>query len=177
VTTRRLALVCGGIRLHNAGQLGADMIKTFAAAILAALFTGCAYSHVASTAATFRQSESGAPLMLQISRHLDTVVPGPDDEEDQLLALEVRDFQLNERLKIPSEKVTPEFTVTRFGPRSKGESFSGFIILRKITADQVDAYLRLAVTARTESGKYTQRARFRGNYSFTQRTEAGDSAP
>ena len=147
------------------------MMKTFAAAILAALFTGCAYSHVASTAGSFRQSESGASLRLQISRHLDTVVPGPDDEEDQLLALEVRDFRPNERLKIPSENVTPEFTVTRFGPRSKGESFSGFIIVKKITADQVDAYLRLVITARTESGTYTQRVKFRGEYSFTQRRQ------
>jgi hypothetical protein len=73
--------------------------------------------------------------------------------------------------------VSAEFTATRFGPSSKGESFSGFIIVKKITADQVDAYLRLAVTARTESGSYTQRAKFRGNYSFTQRTPAGDPSP
>ena len=129
--------------------------------------------------ATFNQPAPplGGPLVLKISRHVDTVVHGPDDEEDQLLILKVRDVRLNQRLKIPSENVKAEFTATRFGPRSKGESFKGYLIVRKITADQVDAYLHLDINARTESGTYKQTAKFHGNFSFWQRTQESGSAP
>ncbi len=144
------------------------------------LAVGCSYSHIASTSATFNrvapalgadatQAPPG-PLVLKIARHLDTVVRGPDTDEDQLLVLEVRDFRLNQRLTIPSGNVTPEFTATRFGPRSKGESFNGYLIMSKISSNQVAAYLHLDLTARTESGSYIQTAKFHGEYKFFRET-------
>jgi hypothetical protein len=136
---------------------------------LTILASACSYSHVATTSGTFNRVAQSGPLVLKISRHLDTVVRGPDSEEDQLLVLEVHDYQLNQRLPIPSDKVSAQFTVTRFGPRSIGENFTGFLIVRKVGTDQVDAHLHLNVTARTESGDYTQTAKFRGEYSFTYR--------
>lgn len=144
---------------------------------LVALFAGCAYSHISYTGSTFQQPTTGGPLELRITRHLDTVVPGPDDEEDQTLILKVRDFRLNQKLKIPSGNVTPEFTATRFGPRSKGESYRGFLIVRKVAADHVDAYLHLDVAARTESDSYKQTAKFHGNFSFSQLMEKSGSTP
>ena len=144
---------------------------------LLTLVTGCAYSHVGPAASTFQQPATGGPLELRIARHLDTVVPGPDDEEDQTLILKVQNVRLNQRLKIPSDNVTPEFTATRFGPRSTGESYSGYVILRKITPGQVNAYLHLDVIARTESGAYKQTERFRGNYSFRPRTAENVPTP
>ena len=152
-------------------------MRTIFALGLVALFAGCAYSHVASTGSTFQQPTTGGPLELRIARHLDTIVSGPDDEEDQVLVLKVRDVRLNQRLKIPSDTVTPEFTATRFGPRSEGEHFKGFLIVRKVTPDQVDAYLHLDVIARTESGTYKQSAAFHGNFSFWQRTEENGATP
>ena len=149
-------------------------MRTIIAASLLALASACSYSHVASTSATFNRvgpaadgdaAQSG-PLVLKIGRHLDTVLRGPDIEEDQLLVLEVRGFRLNQRLGIPSEDVTPEFTATRFGPRSKGESFTGYLIIKNISTNQVAAYVHVDVTAHTESGRYTQTAKFHGEYKF-----------
>ena len=143
---------------------------------LAALASACSYSHIGSTSATFSRvppalgadavPAPGGPLVLKINRHLDTVMRGPDTDEDQLLVLEVRDFRLNQRLAIPSEDVTAEFTATRFGPRSTGNSFSGFLILRKVGAKQVVAYLHLDVTASTADARYVQTAKFRGEHKF-----------
>jgi hypothetical protein len=146
---------------------------------LAAFASACSYSHVGPANATFNQPGPplGGPLVLKISRHVDTIVHGPDDEEDQLLTLEVRDVRLNQRLVIPSENVKAEFTATRFGPRSQGDSFSGYLIVRKITADEVDAYLHLDIAARTKSGSYKQTAKFHGNFSFTCRAPDNDSVP
>jgi len=119
----------------------------------------------------------GGPLVLKISRHVDTVVRGPDPEEDQLLVLTVKDFRIGQKLKIPSGSVTPEFTATRFEPSSRGENFVGYIIVKKVTANKVDASLRLDVTARTASASYTQTAKFHGDYSFVYRAPDSDSAP
>ena len=107
-----------------------------------------------------------APLTLAIRRHLDTVVRGPDNEEDQLLVLRVRNYRLKDRLPVPSDTVAPDFTVTRFGPTSKGQTYVGYLIIKKITADKVEAYLHLDVTASTASGSYTQTAEFDGDFTF-----------
>ena len=150
-------------------------------AVLTTFVSACNYSHVGPAAATFSrpapslgagslQAQAG-PLVLRVRRHLDTVVRGPDNEEDQLLVLAVRDFQLNRKLRIPSDNVTPEFTATRFGPSSKGQGFTGYLVVKKITLRKVDAYLHIDVTASTASGSYTQTAKFHGNFSFVQRTE------
>ena len=151
-------------------------MRTIIIVSLLAVASACSYSHIGSTSATFyratpapdadaAQAQSG-PFILKIRRHLDTVIRGPDTEEDQLLVLDVRDIRLNQRLKIPSENVTAEFTATRFGPRSTGNSFSGFLILRKVGANQVVAYLHLEVTASTADGRYVQTAKFRGEHKF-----------
>lgn len=150
-------------------------------AALTTFVSACNYSHVGPAAATFSrpapplgagslQAQAG-PLVLRVRRHLDTVVRGPDNEEDQLLVLAVRDFQLNRKLQIPSDNVTPEFTATRFGPSSKGQDFTGYLVVKKITPRKVDAYLHIDVTASTAAGSYTQTAKFHGNFSFVQRTE------
>ena len=163
-------------------------MKTIAFVVcLAAFASACNYSHVGSPSTTFNrgtpplgaavdEAQSG-PLVLKISRHLDTVVRGPDPEEDQLLVLTIKDFRIGQKLKIPSESVTPEFTATRFEPGSQGESFVGYLIVRKVTPEKVDASLHLDVTARTASASYTQTAKFHGNYSFVYRAPDNDSAP
>jgi hypothetical protein len=160
-------------------------MKPIIATLLLALATACSYSHVGPSAGTFSRptppvgggSLEGqvGPLVLQISRHLDTVIGGPDNEEDQTLILHVQGYRLNQRLPIPSESVTPDFTATRFGPTSKGGEFRGYLIIRKITADKIEAYLHLDVTAITASGKYTETAKFHGNYTFRHSDE--DTAP
>jgi hypothetical protein len=114
-------------------------------------------------------------LELRISRHLDTIMRGPDSEEDQVLVLKVRDFRLNQRLQIPSDNVTAEFTATRFGPRSKGEAFNGYLIVKKIMPGKVEAAVHLDVTARTALGSYSQTAKFHGNYTFTQTADEGST--
>jgi hypothetical protein len=163
-------------------------MKTITLAFCLAIFaSACNYSHVGSPSTTFNrgtpplgaamnETQSG-PLVLKISRHLDTVVRGPDPEEDQLLVLTVRNFRPGQKLKIPSESVTPEFTATRFEPSSRGESFVGYLIVRKVTADKVDASVHLSVTARNASGSYTQTAKFHGNYSFVYRAPYNDLLP
>ena len=163
-------------------------MRTITLTVCLAIFaSACNYSHVGSPSTTFNrgtppmgaavnEAQSG-PLVLKISRHLDTVVRGPDPEEDQLLVLTVRNFRPGQKLKIPSESVTPEFTVTRFEPGSRGDRFVGYLVVRKVTADKVDASLQLDVTARTASGSYTQTAKFHGTYSFIYRAPDNDSAP
>jgi hypothetical protein len=89
----------------------------------------------------------------------------------------VLNSRLNQKLKIPSTTVMPEFTVRRFGPRSTGVSYSGYLILRKITPDLVDAYLYLDVIARTESGVYKQTAKFHGNFSFRRQMDESGPTP
>ena len=172
-------LVSAEILSHTRGSLDYRKMRALILAIgLTTLTSACSYSHIASTSATFTRvapalgadaAQTGS-LVLKITRHLDTVLRGPDIDEDQLLVLEVRDFRLNQRLTIPSENVTPEFTATRFGPRSTGNSFSGFLILRKTSADQIVAYLHLDVTASTANGRYVQTAKFRGEHKFYRET-------
>jgi hypothetical protein len=151
-------------------------MKPIVVTVLLALACGCSYSHIGPAVATFSRptpplgaghlETQAAPLTLAIRRHLDTVVHGPDKEEDQLLVLKIHNFRLNDRLPIPSDTVTPDFTATRFGPSSKGQNYVGYLIIRKITPGSVEAYLHLDVTASTSSGSYTQTAKFRGNYKF-----------
>jgi hypothetical protein len=108
----------------------------------------------------------GDRLILKLERHMDTIVRGPDIDEDQLLVLEVRDYQIGQKLLIPSAQVRPEFSVTRFGPSSRGESYRGYLIIRRIEDRQLQARLKLTVTAKTASGDYIQNSRFRGDYTF-----------
>jgi hypothetical protein len=151
-------------------------MKAIVVTVLLVLACGCSYSHIGPAVATFSRptpplgagqlETQVAPLTLAIRRHLDTVVHGPDNEEDQLLVLKVHNFRLNDRLPIPSDTVAPDFTATRFGPSSKGQNYVGYLIIRRITPGSVEAYLHLDVTASTLSGSYTQTAKFRGNYKF-----------
>ena len=151
-------------------------MKPIVVTALAVLTSACSYSHIGPAVATFNRptpplgagslETQVAPLTLAIRRHLDTVVHGPDIEEDQLLVLKVHNYRLNVRLPIPSNTVTPDFTASRFGPTSKGQTFSGYLIIRRITPGSVEASLHLDVTASTLSGKYTQSAKFRGDYKF-----------
>ena len=163
------------------------MKTTTLLACLTIFVSACNYSHVGNPNTTFDRLSPplgvatneipDGPLVLRISRHLDTVIRGPDIEEDQHLVLTVQHFRIGQKLRIPSESVTPEFTVTRFGPNSRGDTFNGYIVVRKVGATRVDASLQLDVTARTSSGSYTQTAKFHGNYSFVYETADNDSQP
>jgi hypothetical protein len=163
-------------------------MKTIILAVCLATFaSACNYSHVGPATATFNRpppplgtatdETAGGPLVLRVRRHLDTVVHGPDSDEDQLLVLTVQDYRIGQKLKIPSVNVTPEFTVTRFGPGSRGDTFNGYLVVRKVSEDKVDASLHLDVTAHTRSGSYTQTAKFRGDYHFFYVTPDNDSSP
>ena len=116
------------------------------------------------------QTQTG-PLVLRVRRHVDTILHGPDNEEDQLLVVEVRNFQFNHKLQIPSDNVTLEFVATRFGPSSKGQGFGGYLVVKKITPREVDAYLHINVMASTASGSYTQTEKFHGDFTFMKGTE------
>jgi len=152
------------------------MKTTLLAVVLAAFASACSYTHIGPATSTFVRpapavdagslAAQAGPLVLRISRHVDTILRGPDIEEDQLLVLEVHDFRINQRLQIPSDSVAPQFTVTRFGPSSKGDAFTGYLIVKKVTARRVEAYVHVDVTASTTSGSYTQTAKFHGNYTF-----------
>lgn len=155
------------------------MRTTILAVILGMVASACNYSHTGPAATTFSRptpplgagslvAQTG-PLVLKISRHVDTILNGPDNEEDQLLILQVRDFRLNQRLQVPSDSVSPQFTVTRFGPSSKGDVFNGYLVVRKVTPSKVYVYLHLDVTATTPSGSYSQIAKFHGDFTFVQR--------
>ena len=156
-------------------------MRRITVAILLTLVSGCNYSHIGPAAATFSQpvpalgagslQAQAGPLVLRVRRHVDTILHGPDNEEDQLLVMEVQNFRLNQRLQLPSDNVTPDFTATRFGPSSKGQTFAGYLIVKKITPRKVDAYLHIDVTASTPSGSYSQTEKFHGDFTFVQRTE------
>jgi hypothetical protein len=157
-------------------------IRTIAlAAALTTFVSACNYSHVGPAATTFSQpppplgggalAAQAGPLVLRVRRHVDTILHGPDNEEDQLLTVEVRNFQLNHKLQIPSDRVTPGFVATRFGPSSTGQVFRGYLIVKRITPHKVDAYLHIDVVASTPSGSYTQTEEFHGNLTFVQSTE------
>jgi hypothetical protein len=156
-------------------------MKPIIVSALLALTCACSYSHVGPAAAAFNRPPPPlgagqleiqvAPLTLAIRRHVDTVIHGPDAEEDQLLILRVRNFHLNVRLPIPSDTVSPDFSVTRFGPPSKGHTYVGYLVIKKITTDKVEVYLHLDVTASTPAGSYTQTAKFDGDYTFARSDE------
>ena len=137
-----------------------------------ALVSGC--SHAALTGATFVQvGETSSPndtehshLILHLTRHMDTILNGPDIDEDQLLVLDVRNFPLNRKLLIPSEQVTPRVFITRFGPSSEGKDFKGVLIVRSVEHDKVKAYMDLDIVARTEDGSYSQKAHIKGDFVF-----------
>jgi hypothetical protein len=150
-------------------------------ALLIAVMLACGCAHTTLTSATFSHeaalsaaNTAAAPdhhhLVLQITRHVDTIINGPDIDEDQLLVLDLRNFRLQQRLPIPSAEVSPRLTITRFGPSSEGKEFRGFLIIKKISSDQVQAYVNLDVIAQTRDGSYSQKVRFRGDFVFLRGT-------
>jgi hypothetical protein len=157
------------------------------AVILATFASACSnYSHVGPSTGTFSRptppplgagmEPQTGPLVLKIRRHLDTILKGPDSEEDQVLTLKIRDFRLNRKLLVPSDNVTPDFVATRIGPSSKGQAFEGYLILKKITPAKIDALVYIDVTANTDAGSYTETARYRGKVTFIHSTE-DDTSP
>jgi hypothetical protein len=136
-------------------------MKRLALAVL--LYAGCA--HVDTVNGTFTQ-RAGAPTVLKIERHMDTIVSGPDIEEDQTLILELRRIEIGKRLVIPSDDVTARFTVKRFGPGSKGQGFKGYIIVKSVSKSELVATLKLELTAKTSDGEYKETPTFHGDYTF-----------
>ena len=96
---------------------------------------GCA--HIAATQATFTRTDTA--LVLQVDRHVEEIVRGPDIEEDQTLVLELRDYQIGKWLAVPSTNATARLEVRRFGAPSHGEVFAGWVKVRKVTATKVVA--------------------------------------
>ena len=137
-------------------------MRLLAITVLLAL-AGCA--HVASTKSTFSHS-ARKPLVLTIHRHVDTIVRGPDSEEDQFLVLRLHDTTIGKRIVIPSSAVQAEFAAVRFGPESRGETYQGVIVLKSIGPKEVVAALSLNVTATTLDKSYKQTAKYRGDYTF-----------
>ena len=103
---------------------------------------------------------------MHITRHVDTILNGPDIDEDQLLVLDVSNFALNKKLTIPSAQVKPRVFITRFGPSSEGKDFHGILIVKSVETDKVKAYLDLDIDARTEDGSYSEKAHFKGDIVF-----------
>src|SRR5437867_1529445 len=109
-------------------------MKTALLMVGAILMLACA--HVASTRATFYR-QTDRPLALTIRRHMDTIVNGPDTEEDQVLVLELQNVAVGKRLLIPSDDVTAQFSAYRFGPESRGMSYRGYIVVKNIASQQI----------------------------------------
>jgi len=105
-------------------------------------------------------------MVLKLERHMDTIVGGPDIDEDQLLVLELQKVEIGKRLTIPSDAVTAQFSVHRFGLSSKGTSYQGWMIVKSVGKEEVVATLKLEVTAITSDGTYTETARFHGDHTF-----------
>ena len=159
-------------------------MKTSTVVLLVLTAWSCGCAHTALTGATFFQ-EGAFPsanqtnatpnhLVLQITRHVDTIINGPDIDEDQRLILDLRNVRLQQRLPIPSAEAVPQLLVTRFGPSSKGKEFLGFVIVSKVTSNRAQAYLHLDVIAQTADGSYSQKVRFRGNVEFLRQTQDQD---
>jgi hypothetical protein len=156
-------------------------------ALLIVVMLACGCAHTTLTSATFSHEAALSAankaaatdhnhLVLQITRHVDTIINGPDIDEDQLLVLDLKNFRLQQRLAIPSAEVVPRLSVTRFGPSSEGREFRGFLIVKKISPSQIQAYVHLDVVAQTRDRSYSQKVRFRGNFKFfrgTQENEGG----
>ena len=138
--------------------------RTRLAAILVVVTIGGGCAHIATTRATF--SQAGTGLVLQIDRHMEELLHGPDIEEDQTLVLELHDYPVGKWLAVPSPQATARLEVRRFGPTSQGEVFTGWVKVCRITDAKVIADIKLVVTARTASGNYVQTTKFKGQYGF-----------
>ena len=136
--------------------------KLLVGLMLLCFSSGCA--HIAATRATFAHTGDG--LLLQIDRHMEELIHGPDIEEDQTLVLELRDYPIGKWVAVPSPNATARLEVRRFGPASKGEVFTGWVKVRKVTEAKVVADVKLVVTARTAKGDYVQTTKFKDQYQF-----------
>jgi len=123
-------------------------------------------SFLHETAAPAQEAAPGDHLVLQLGRHADDLLSGPDIDEDQLLVLDVRNFKLNQRLAIPSKEVTAHLGIARFGPPSEGKEYHGFLIVKSITTNEVKVVLNLNVVAETDDNSYTEKTRFNSQYTF-----------
>ncbi len=140
--------------------------------LLACCLSGCVQPAV-TNATFFHEAAVATPegpavnhLVLQLGRHADTLLSGPDIDEDQLLVLDIRDFRLNQKLAIPSATVSPRLSIARFGPPSQGREFNGFLIVRSISTNEVKAFVNLDVMAETDDNSYSEKTRFKGEFKF-----------
>ena len=134
------------------------------AVVIIGLSAGSGCAHIASSRATFTPTGDG--LVLQIDRHMDELLQGPDIEEDQTLVLDLHDYPLGKWLAIPSPQAQARLEVRRFGPTSRGEVFAGWVRVCRVTDAKIVADLKLVVTARTANGNYVQTTKFKGQYGF-----------
>lgn len=106
----------------------------------------------------------GGPLVVKITRHVDTIVNGPDIEEDQRLVLNLTRVEVGKKILIPSPTVAARFVATRFGPTSTGQQFQGYVLVKSVSETHVVIKLDLDVVAKTVSGGYTHHAKFSDTY-------------
>lgn len=106
-------------------------------------------------------------------RHLDTILSGPDIEEDQTLLINLYDYRLNEPIRLPAHNVRVTFRGERFGPSSHALDVAGCILIRTATVERVVARLDLRIHASTRAGTYRSTERFRGEYIFRAEPVAG----
>jgi hypothetical protein len=126
--------------------------------------TNASFFHEASIATP--QGGTANHLVLQLGRHADELLSGPDIDEDQLLVLDIRDFRLNQKLAIPSANVSPRLSINRFGPPSQGKEFHGFLVVKSLSTNLVTVVLDLNAVAETDDNSYSEKTRFKGQFKF-----------
>lgn len=133
--------------------------------LMAGLWCGCSYSHIAQQSASYRQV-SATEWVLRVERQMDTVLRGPETEELQVLTVRLRDPQVNRRYVVPSPDAEVALEIRRFGLSSRGQDYRGQIVLRNVTHRQMTADLRLVIQANTATGLHPQTVKFRGRHVF-----------
>lgn len=123
-------------------------------------------SFIHETAVATPEGPATNRLVLQLGRHADELLSGPDIDEDQLLVLDIRDFRLNQKLAIPSEKVSPRLSIARFGPPSQGKEFHGYLIIKSLSTNKVTVVLDLDTVSETDDNSYSEKTRFKGEFKF-----------
>jgi hypothetical protein len=127
------------------------------------LGSGCA--SITSTLTTYSRVDGA--LVLTVQRHKDEILYAPDTDEDQTLVLELKNYKIGERLKVPSDKAVVHFDVDRFGASSHGDEYAGYVIVKSDNESLVKAYIKITLQARTDDNTYKQHEVFNGDYVFS----------
>jgi hypothetical protein len=119
----------------------------------------------------------GDHIVLEIGRGMDYSRRVIDDEEYEGLLLELGEYSIGEKMAIPSQSVAPYFTIRRFGSPSFGRRFQGYLVVKRVGDESIDARLSLWVWWNTRPGERLKTSRFRGTFSFREREVRSPAAP